>query len=126
MRQDAADLVVENPYKLGPAWRLDTEQPFNSQAKRVLLGKRRDVVEPVEIRNRLEIGLCLDQLFGAAVKQPDVRIDPGYHLPVEVQDQTQYAVPGRRRPPEIDGEIAAGSFGHDHTFGRVFSSPGSG
>jgi hypothetical protein len=41
----------------------------------MLLVHRRHVIEPVEIRHRLKVGLVLDQLFGAAMQQADMRID---------------------------------------------------
>ena len=72
----------------------------------MLLVHRRDVVEPVEIRDRLQIGLVLDQLLGAAMQQADVRIDALDDLAVELQHQAQHAVRGRMLRPEIDGEVA--------------------
>ena len=68
MRQDAADLAIEHADQLPAARHLDAEQLFRREAERVLLIHRRDVVEPVEIRDRLQIGLVLDQLFGAAMQ----------------------------------------------------------
>ena len=72
----------------------------------VLLIHRRHVVEPVEIRQRLEIGLVLDQLLGAAMQQPDMRIDALDHLAVELEHEAEHAVRGRMLRPEIDGELA--------------------
>ncbi len=88
----------------------------------MLLIHRRDVVEPVEIRNGLKIGLLLDQLLGAAMQQADMRIDALNHLAVEFQHQAQHAVRCRMLRPKIDGEIAKVLFVHD--FGAAFSSPG--
>jgi hypothetical protein len=59
----------------------------------MLLVHRRDVVEPVEIGQRLQIGLVLDQLLGAAMQQADMRIDALDDLAVELQHQAQHAVP---------------------------------
>ena len=112
MRQDAADLAIQNPDQLPPARHRDAEQFFRGQAERVFLVHRRDIVEPVEIRDRLQIGLVLDQLFGSAMEQPDMRIDPRDHFAVKLQHQTQHAVGGRMLRPEIDGEIAECCFGH--------------
>ncbi len=81
------------------SWRaarhLDAEELFRREAERVLLIHRRDVVEPVEIRDRLQVGLLLDQLFGAAMQEPDMRIDALDDFAVELEHQTQHAV--RRR-----------------------------
>ena len=72
----------------------------------MLLVHRRDVVEPVEIRDRLQVGLGLDQLLGAAMEQPDMRIDALDHLAVELEHQPQHAVRGRMLRAEVDGEVA--------------------
>ena len=72
----------------------------------MLLVHRRDIVEPVEIGQRLEIGLVLDQLLGAAMEQPDMRIDAVDHLAVELEHEPQHAVRRRMLRAEIDGELA--------------------
>ena len=89
------------------------EQLLRRQAERVLLIDRRDVVEPVEIRDRLQIGLVLDQLFGAAVQKPDMRIDALDDLAVEFEHQAQHAVRRRMLRPEIDREVACGGVRHE-------------
>ena len=76
----------------------------------VLLVHRRDVVEPVEIGQRLEIGLVLDQLLGAAMQQPDMRIDALDHLAVELEHEAEHAVRRRMLRAEIDGELAVVAF----------------
>jgi hypothetical protein len=68
----------------------------------VLHAQRRAVIEPVEIGQRLQIGLVLDQLLGAAVEQADMRIDPLDDLAVQLHDQAQHAVRGRMLRAEID------------------------
>ena len=84
----------------------EAEQLLDREAEGMLLVHRRDIVEPVEIRDRLQIGLVLDQLLGAAMQQPDMRIDALDDLAVELEHQAQHAVRGRMLRPEIDGEIA--------------------
>src|SRR5437016_5042200 len=81
---------------------------FGGQAERVLLIHRRDIVEPIEIGNRLQVGLVLDQLLGAAMQQADMRIDPLHHLAVELQHQPQHAMRGGMLWSKIDGEVADG------------------
>jgi hypothetical protein len=61
----------------------------------MLLVHRRDIVEPVEIGDRLQIGLGLDQLLGAAVQQADMRIAALDHLAVEFHDEAEHTM-GRR------------------------------
>ena len=83
-----------------------------ARTESVFLIHRRDVIEPVEIGDGLQISFMLDQLLGPAVEQTDMRIDTLDDLAVELQDETQYAVGRRVLGPEIDGEIAISSFGH--------------
>ena len=73
----------------------------------MLLVHRRHVIKPVEIRDRLQIGLVLDQLFGAAVKQADMRIDARDDLAVELEHEAQNAMGCRMLRPEIDGRCRA-------------------
>ena len=132
MRQQTSDFGIEHANKLRALGHLDAEQLFDRQAEGVLLVHRRDVIEPVEIGHRLQIGLVLDQLLGAAVQQADMRIDALDDLAVEFQHQAQHAMRGRMLRPEIDGEVAQRGFSHQDTLpsglvpsGLAFSSPGS-
>ena len=122
MRQDAADLAVEHADQLAADRHVDAEQPLDGQREGMLLVHRRDIVEPVEIGHRLQIGLRLDQLFGAAMQQADMRIDALDDLAVELEHQAQHAVGRRMLRPEIDVEVADRGLSH-HCF--AFSSPGS-
>ena len=63
---------------------------------------RRDVIEPVEIADRLQIGLVLDQLLGAAMQKADMRIDALDDLTVELEHQAQHAMRGRMLRAEIE------------------------
>ena len=90
----------------------ETEQPLRREAEGMLLIHRRDIIEPVEIRDRLQIGLLLDQFFGAAMQQSDMRIDALDDLAVELQHQAQHAMRRRMLRPEIDREIALGCSRH--------------
>ncbi len=111
--QNAADLGEEHADKLAPDRNVNADQPFHGQRERVFLVHRRDIVEPVEIRHGLQIGLVLDQLFGAAMQQADVRIDPLDHLAIELQNEAQNAVSRRMLRAEVDVEVADGVFSHD-------------
>src|SRR5262249_50623938 len=77
----------------------------------VLHRHRRDVVEAVHVGQRLEVGLVLAELLGAAVKQADVRIDSLDDLAIQLQHQTEHAVGGRMLRAEVDrviGDLALG------------------
>ena len=72
----------------------DAKQPLDGKRERMLLIHGRDIVEAIEIRDGLKVGLVLDELFGAPMQEPDMGIDPGYDLTVKLQHQT--AIPHAR------------------------------
>ena len=112
MRQDAADLGIEHADQLAADRDLEAEQLFHRQTVCMLLDHRRDIVEAIEIGQRLQVGLRLDQLLGAAVQQADVRIDPLDDLAVELQHKPQHAVRRRMLRSEVDVEVADVVFVH--------------
>ena len=93
--QNAADLAIENTDILRAARNLDADGALDGQRPGMLLVHRRDIVQPVEIGQRLKIGLVLDQLLGAAMQQPDMRVRTLDHLAVHLQNKAKNAV--RRR-----------------------------
>jgi hypothetical protein len=54
----------------------------------------------------------LDQLFGAAMQQADMRIDALDDFAVQLQDQTKNPVRRRMLRAEVDVEIANVVLGH--------------
>ena len=67
MRQQPSDLAVEHADELRTLGHREPEQLLRRQAEGMLLVHRCNVVEAVEIRDRLQIGLGFDQLFGPAM-----------------------------------------------------------
>jgi hypothetical protein len=78
----------------------------------VFLIHRRNIIEPIEVGQRLEVGFVLDQLFSAAVEQADVGVDTLDYLTVQFQYKAQHAMSRRVLWSKIDREIAQRSFGH--------------
>jgi hypothetical protein len=115
MREQAPNLAVEHADELPALGHRDAEQLLGCQAEGVLLVHRRDIIEPVEVGQRLQVGLVLDQLLGPAVQQADMRIDALDHLAVEIQYETQHAVRRRVLRPEIHGELTQLRFSHGST-----------
>ena len=112
VREQAADFAKEHADELRAPRHLETEKPLDGEAERVLLVHRRDIVEPVEIGRRLQVGLVLDELLGTAMKQPDMRIDALDHLTVEFEHEAQHPVRRRMLRSEIDREVADVVLGH--------------
>jgi hypothetical protein len=69
--------------------RLGTLMPssFSVARQNALLVHRCDIVEPIEVGQRLQVGLVLDQLFGATMEQADMGIDALNHLAIKLQHE---------------------------------------
>src|SRR5262249_4776938 len=105
MGEQPADLAEQHPYQLAALRHRYLEQLFCREAECMLLIHWRDVVEPVEIGQRLQVVLILDELLRAAMEQPDMRVDALDHLAVELENETQHAVRGGMLRPEVDREV---------------------
>ena len=75
MRKNAANFGIKHADELRAARHANARQLFNRKTKGMLLVHRRDVIEAVQIRQRLQIGLMLHQLFRAAMQQANMRVD---------------------------------------------------
>src|SRR5919107_1908312 len=105
----------------------------------MLLTHRRDVIQAVEIRRRLKVGLVLDQLFSATMEQPDMGICPLDHFAVHFEHEAKHPVSRRMLRPEIhrvrlDLRFGGGCRGRHYLLlpgwaapagASAFSSPGS-
>ena len=128
MRQDPADFRIENTDQLAAIRHRNAQKLFDSQTISVFLVHRRAVIKPVKIRHGLHIDLGLNQLFGAAMQQTDMRINTFNHFPVQLQHKAQHAMRCRMLRAEIDREITNGMLGHlprPVQLAFAFSSPGS-
>ena len=67
--QDAPDLAEQHPDQRWRGAAPRAGQPLNRQTPGMFLVHRRHIVQPVEIRQVLQIGPAFHQLFGAAVQQ---------------------------------------------------------
>ena len=108
--QDPRDLVEHHADVLRAHRHLDAEQPLDRQAVGVLVAHHRHVVEPVHVRQRLQVRLVLGELFGRPVQEADVRIGALDDLAVELEHEPQHAVRRRVLRPKIHRVIA--NLGH--------------
>src|SRR6202040_3984554 len=105
LREQVPDLAIEDADELPAPGHRDAEHLLGCQTERVFLVHRGDISEPVEIGQRLQISLVLDQLLGPAVQQTDMRVDALDDLTAELQYETQYAVSRRTLGPELEAEV---------------------
>ena len=87
---------------------LEPHQFLDREHVAMLHAHRRAIIEPVEVRQRLGVGLIFDQFLGAAVEQADMRIDPLDDLAVQLHDQAQHAMRGGMLRAEVDRVILDG------------------
>ena len=90
------------------------------------------IIEPVEIRHALQVGLVFEQLLGAAVKQADMAVDTRHDLAIKVHDHAEHTVRSRVLRAEVQRELALVfdrgvdrvSHYSDTSSETAFSSPG--
>jgi hypothetical protein len=104
--QDPGDLAEQSPDVLGALGDLNVQQLLDSEREALLVGHHRDVVQTVEVGQRLQICPVLDELLGAAVQQSDVGVGAHNLLAIELQNQPQHAVGGGMLGAEVDGVVS--------------------
>jgi hypothetical protein len=105
--QETSDFTIEHANELSAARDFGPQKFLGCQDEGVLLIHRRDVIEPIEVSNRLQISLVLDEFFGPAMEQSNVRVDALNNLAIEFQNQAQNAMRRRVLRPKIYGEVPA-------------------
>jgi hypothetical protein len=89
----------------GIEWDLRKKQPYEVYDRIDFDIPVGDIVQPVHVGQRLQIGLVLGQLLGGAVQQADMRVGALDHLAVQLQHQPQHAVRGRMLRAKIHGVV---------------------
>jgi hypothetical protein len=112
VRRQSSDLAKEHANELTAFGSRCAEQLFCRQTEGVLLVHRRDVIEPVEIGESLQISRLLDQLLGPAMEDPDIWIDALHDFAVEREHEAQDTMRRRVLGPKVDGSITSPSLGH--------------
>ena len=106
MVQDTRQLAKQRPNPLCPLRNLNIEQLLHSQRKTLFIGHHRDVIQPIKVRQRLQIRPVLAQLLRATMQQTNVGIRANNLLAVELENQPQHAVGGRMLGAKVDCVMA--------------------
>ena len=93
--RDPVELAGQHADVLGAPRDLDVEQLLVGRDRRPLAEQRRDVLERVDLADRLVVVGVLDELLDAAVEVAEDRVDVDDALAVELEDDPEHAV-GRR------------------------------
>ena len=84
MVQNTCDLVKHDANVLRTKRHIDAQQTLNRQTVSVLVHHHGHIVETVHVRQSLQIGAVLGQLFSSAVQQPNMRVGALYHFAIKL------------------------------------------
>lgn len=84
MVKNSSNLSKQCPDPLGSLGELDVQQLLYSQGKALFICHHGDVVQSVEVRQGLHVGLVLDQLLRTTVQQSNMRIGSDNLLAIEL------------------------------------------
>ena len=128
---DARQFGKKHAQILPAQWHFEVEQLLDRQHIAIFHAQRRAVIEPVEIGQSLQVRLILDQLFGPAMQQTDMRVHTLDDFAIKFHDKAENAVCSRVLRTEVDRVILdrfiAGcwrKFGLQAHLLAPFSSPG--
>ena len=103
--EHARDLVEHHTDHLRATRHLHVEQLLDGERVAVLGRHHGAIVEAVHVGEGLLVVLVLDELLGAAVQQPDVRVGADHRLAVELEHQPEHAVRRGVLRPKVDREV---------------------
>lgn len=86
--------------------RTNVEEVLDGTRVAELVGHHRDVVEAVKVRKRLGVVLVLDELFGSAVQEADMRVGAENLFAVQFEDEAEHTVRGWVLRAKVEGEVA--------------------
>lgn len=85
--------------------KLDIKKKLEGKRIGMLMINRRKIVEEVEIRKRMKIGIGLNKILGEEMKKKDMRIEEIEKLEVKIKKKKKKEVRGRMMREEVDIEI---------------------
>ena len=119
MVEDTSNFTKHGTDVLGSVGDFNVEELLNSEGETLLVGHHGDVVEAVEVRKSLEVGLVLNQLLGTAMQQTDVRVGANNFLSIDFENQSQHTVSSRMLRTEVDG-VVSDFAAFDRVLARLF------
>ena len=102
MVQNASDFAKHGPDVLGTNRDINVKQLLDSQREALLVGHHGDIVETVEVGQRLEVCPVLDELLCASMQQSYMGVGAHNLLSSELKNQAQHAVGSGMLGPKVD------------------------
>ena len=109
MRRDTRQFATDDPDELAARRKLpvDAHQFFDRDRISDVVGQRREVIQPIRVRDELGVSHVLGDFFVAAMEIAHVRHGLGDDFTVEFEDDSQHAVRGRVRRPHVQDHLFA-------------------
>jgi len=109
MRRDTRQFATDDPDELAARRKLlvDAYQLFHGERISDVVGQRRQVIQPIRVRDELGVSHVLGDFFVAAMEIAHVRHGLGDDFAVEFEDDAQHAVRGRVRRPHVQDHLFA-------------------
>ena len=109
MRRNAGQFATNHAEILqaGRELVVNAQQLFDGERVGDVVGQRREIIQPVRVRDELGVGHVLGDFLVAAMQVADVRHGPGDDLAVEFQHNAQHAVRGRVRRAHVQDHLLA-------------------
>ena len=79
-----------------------SSKPHRNGVRALFIRHHGDIVQSVEVRQSLHVGLVFDQLLGTTVKQSDMRIRADDLFTIDLENQSKHTVSSRMLRTEVD------------------------
>jgi hypothetical protein len=94
-------------WQRGGSFVVDAEKFFNRERVSDVVRQRREVIQPIRVRDELGVGHVLGDFFVAAMQITHVRIGLGDDFAIQLQHDAQHAVRGRMRRAHVQHHLLA-------------------
>ena len=123
MRGDARQFAADCADVLAALWNLvrDTQQFFHGEHVVHVVCQRREVIQPIRVRDELIVGHALGDLLIASMQITHVRLGTGDDLAVQLNLEAQHAVRGRMGGAHVEHHFLAAHIGQ-----LIYSHSGTG
>ena len=107
VRGNARGFTANGAYRFSARRDFPAHQFFHGERVSHVVRKRREIIEPVSVRDKLVVLHVLGDFLVAAMQKTNVRSSLGNDLAIELEHQPQHAVRGRMRWPHVEHHLLA-------------------
>ena len=111
MVEQPGDFGVHDPNVLRTNRHIHAQHFFNCHAIRLLVGHHRHIVEPIHVRQGLNVRFAFGELLSSTVQQANVWVCALDDFTIKLQHQTQNTMGSRMLRPKIERVIL--DFSHE-------------